>query len=213
MGRASPRVRRARVRKRSWPRGRARARARAHPPLLPPSLISLPPPLSPRTGNMPALRPVLATLAAALLGQAGRAHADCAAEITAISHGACAGVRGPLFGAAGTVSAYAGGAVACPALQADAAALVPAAILTDECCTSLRSFVAGGCACDGDVLALLEGIQILPPGADAAAAISGVVALIQGSRCSGPALGGPLLDACTGGTGCPVITGSGGVVA
>lgn len=139
--------------------------------------------------------------------------ADCASEITAISHGACLGVRGPLFGAASTVSAYAGGGVACPALQADAAALVPASILTDDCCTSLRSFVAAGCACDGDVLALLEGIQVLPAGADPAATVGGVVALIQGSRCSGAALGGPLLDACTGGTGCPIVGGSSGVVA
>jgi len=139
--------------------------------------------------------------------------ADCATEITAISHGACLGVRQPLFGAASTASAYAGGGVACPALQADVAALVPTPLLSDECCASLRSFVAAGCACDGDVLALLEGINILPPGADAAATVAGVVALIQGSRCSGPALGGPLLDACTGEIGCAVVGGAGGVVA
>jgi hypothetical protein len=101
--------------------------------------------------------------------------------------------------------------VSCPAVQADVAALVGPDALTDECCTSLRAFVSAGCACDGDVQALLDGLHILPPGADPVATIAGVVALIQGSRCSAAALGGPLLDACTGGTGCPV--GGGGVTA
>lgn len=123
----------------------------------------------------------------------------------------CLGARQPLFGAASSAAAYAGGAVACPALQADMAALVAPGALTDECCMSLRSFVSAGCACDGDVLALLEGVGILPPGADPAATIAGVVALVQGSRCSAPGLGGPMLDACTGGTGCPVVGGGANV--
>lgn len=160
-------------------------------------------PLSP-----PALSPSL-THPPPLFAPAPPPHspADCASEITAISHGACLGIRQPLFGAAASAAAYAGGGVACPALQADIAALAPPSALTDECCASLRAFVSAGCACDGDVLALLEGVHILPDGADAAATIAGVVALVQGSRCSGPALGGPLLDACTGGTGCPVAGG------
>ena len=66
----------------------------------------------------------------------------------------------------------------------------------------MRSFAASGCTCDADVMDLLVGLRVLPVGASPDATIGGIVALFQASQCAGSDMGGPLLDACTGGVGC-----------
>ena len=97
------------------------------------------------------------------------------------------------------------GSVGCGTLTAEATAIAGDS-LTDPCCLELRAFAAGGCACSSDVSDLLTGMKILPAGVAAGPAVSGIVALVQASRCSNPALGGPIVDGCTGSVGCPVGT-------
>jgi predicted MFS family arabinose efflux permease len=80
--------------------------------------------------------------------------------------------------------------------------MVPAGAMTAACCADMRSFAAAGCTCDADVMDLLVGLKVLPPGASPDATMSGIVSLFQVSQCAGSALGGPLLDACTGSVGC-----------
>jgi len=86
--------------------------------------------------------------------------------------------------------------------QGAVAVMVPAGALTAACCADMRSFAAAGCTCDADVMELLVGLKVLPAGASPDATMGGIVALFQASQCAGAALGGPLLDACTGGVGC-----------
>ena len=49
---------------------------------------------------------------------------------------------------------------------------------------------------------LLVGLNLLPSSAPAPAVIRGIINLAQASACATDKWGGPMLDACTGSTGC-----------
>ena len=74
---------------------------------------------------------------------------------------------------------------------------VPSSLLSDA-----RVFVTSGCACSPDVPDLLTSLRVLPAGADASLSVSGIVNLLQASKCATTALGGPILNSCVGSTGC-----------
>ena len=121
---------------------------------------------------------------------------DCAAEATKISRGSCSAFR-PLLGVA---AAY-GTANDCGTLTAALDKYV-ATDLSDACCRDARAFVTSGCACAPEVADLLTGLRVLPAGTDAAMALSGIVNLLQASKCASTAGGGPILNSCTGSAGC-----------
>ena len=118
-----------------------------------------------------------------------------------IFQGSCSSLRPVFYSNAAGFSAYSGSAD-CVGAQGAVAVMVPAGALTAACCADMRSFAAAGCTCDADVMELLVGLKVLPAGASPDATMGGIVALFQASQCAGAALGGPLLDACTGGVGC-----------
>lgn len=74
--------------------------------------------------------------------------------------------------------------------------------ISDACCRDARAFVTSGCACSQDVVDLLSGLRVLPAGADPALAVSGIVNLLQASKCASTAGGGPIVNPCTGSPGC-----------
>ena len=74
--------------------------------------------------------------------------------------------------------------------------------ISDACCRDARAFVTSGCACSQDVVDLLAGLRVLPAGADPALAVSGIVNLLQASKCASTATGGPIVNPCTGSPGC-----------
>lgn len=126
--------------------------------------------------------------------------ADCGALVTSLARGPCAVLKPVLHGQYGQPSAYA--TADCSQLTGEVERLgVP---LSDVCCTDARAFVDTGCACSPDVQDLLVGLRVLPAGADPVATINGLVGLLQGSRCSGTAFGGPISNPCLGSAGCPV---------
>lgn len=65
-----------------------------------------------------------------------------------------------------------------------------------------RVFVTSGCACSPDVPDLLMSLRVLPAGTDPAMSVSGIVNLLQASKCATTALGGPIVNTCVGSAGC-----------
>lgn len=123
---------------------------------------------------------------------------SCSEEAAAIQSGSC----WSLFNVINPIAINYAGA-SCPTVNGKITALLAAGVrVTDACCTQLRSFLANGCACDADVytIATLTGYT-----ADQAPTVlSGTAALAQASPCSAAKYGGPLVDQCTGSTGCPI---------
>ena len=126
--------------------------------------------------------------------------ADCGALVTSLARGPCAVLKPVLHGQYGQPSAYA--SADCSQLTGEVERL--GLTLSDVCCTDARAFVDTGCACSPDVQDLLVGLRVLPAGADPVATINGIVGLLQGSRCSGAAFGGPIMNPCVGSAGCPL---------
>lgn len=79
---------------------------------------------------------------------------------------------------------------------------VGAGSVSEACCRDARAFVTAGCACDSSVVDLAASLRVLPEGADPALALSGIVNILQASRCASTAFGGPILNSCTGSAGC-----------
>ena len=125
---------------------------------------------------------------------------DCGALVTSLARGPCAVLKPVLHGQYGQPSAYA--TADCTQLTGEVERL--GLTLSDTCCTDARAFVDTGCACSPDVQDLLVGLRVLPAGADPVATINGIVNLMQGSRCSGAAFGGPVVNPCSGSAGCPL---------
>ena len=73
---------------------------------------------------------------------------------------------------------------------------------SDACCAQLRQFASNGCGCDA-ITASLARAFLGGAAASADSAIAGGIRLAQASRCSSPALGGPIVNPCDGSIGCP----------
>jgi hypothetical protein len=111
---------------------------------------------------------------------------------------------GPCGSLSGTFKSYASrfASADCDTVRRASADLGGLPEPSDACCSQLRQFAANGCACDSVTSSLAS--AFLGGGGDTAAAIKGGVKLAQASRCSSPKLGGPIVDACDGSTGCPM---------
>jgi hypothetical protein len=150
------------------------------------------------------MRPALALAALLLLATVATpssAQKDCPTAVLNMQT-ACASLQPVFFGNDALPSVPFAAATDCGVLQAGAAALLPESALNPACCEAAREFAAMGCTCDGDVDSLLVGLGLLKPGAPAASVVKGIINLAQASACATDKYGGPMFEACSGGTGC-----------
>ena len=182
-------------------RGDANASVRPRPPLtgtLSPTPPAPPPPTAHAVMN--ALAALLLATLATTLATPATAQKDCGTVVLNMQT-ACAKLQ-PVFFAAGLPSVPFAAATDCAVLSAGAAALLPEATLSPACCEAAREFAAVGCTCDADVETLLVGLGLLPRGAPAGDVVLGIIKLAQASACALDNRGGPILEACSGATGC-----------
>eukprot|EP00884_Botryococcus_braunii_P019812 jgi/Botrbrau1/6514/Bobra.0034s0087.1 len=92
-----------------------------------------------------------------------------------------------------TVSSVSVADMTCGELRGLVRTLPPA---PEGCCPDLRDFVTLGCACDSDVISLLQlaGATLEQ--------IVGAVRIAQTADCTTPERGGPMFDPCTSSVGC-----------
>lgn len=126
---------------------------------------------------------------------------DCAQEATKLARGSCSPLRGIFFERGGGAAAY-GAATDCATLNGALDKMLQGADIPAGCCKDARVFAAAGCPCSPEVAELITGLRVLPPGVDAALTVSGIINLLQASKCASEPFGGPIMNSCTSSTGC-----------
>ena len=130
---------------------------------------------------------------------------DCATEATKLARASCAPLRGIFFERGGGAAVY-GSATECSQLNGALDKMLQGADIPAGCCKDARVFASAGCPCSPEVAELITGLRVLPPGVDASLTVSGIINLLQASKCATDAFGGPILNSCTSSTGCAPVT-------